>query len=487
MYIALNPPPGLNSDDTTFAAEGRWADGSNVRFVDGQPQVIGGWTINAVSATNYSSARAVLSLGGSVYAVASSSAPKLQIDSLGVTYNVSPASTGSGESFFLRRWGSYLLMGQVNGTIYEWQGNTGVIAAALSNAPASIQCMAVTPQRQVLAGGCTTVAGGVNLMCIRGSDLENNNSWTPTSNNNSFEDILEGGGTRICAINNIGPYLGVWTDTSVWLGTFTGDPLQTYRWDRMADDCGLLNSAGSAGEALGIVGSTAFWVSPDKRFWTWTVGDVPKKIPCPIGREFRFNISAQSGARCGGWFNQTFNEVWFFYQDSRDAGTLGTFTRYVALCLSDGSWFRGQMALRALGCGIASDVYPSPYTIELASGRITIHDRSGVTTAGGAALNWYIQSADQYLDNGRRRLMIRGVQPDFEDQVGNVSLTLYMRDRPQSAAVTKGPYTLTPTTTKKDFRASGKVVAVRLSGGAASGSYMRLGKPLFDAVPLGER
>lgn len=36
-------PPGLNGDDTTFAASGRWADGSNVRFWRGRPQVIGGW------------------------------------------------------------------------------------------------------------------------------------------------------------------------------------------------------------------------------------------------------------------------------------------------------------------------------------------------------------------------------------------------------------------------------------------------------------
>jgi len=43
MRIPLDLPPGLNGDDTSFAGNGRWADGSNVRFRLGRAQVIGGW------------------------------------------------------------------------------------------------------------------------------------------------------------------------------------------------------------------------------------------------------------------------------------------------------------------------------------------------------------------------------------------------------------------------------------------------------------
>ncbi|MCA3713020.1 MAG: hypothetical protein IM667_15000, partial [Phenylobacterium sp.] len=43
MRFTLDPPPGLAADDTSFAAAGRWADGSNIRFWRGRPQVIGGW------------------------------------------------------------------------------------------------------------------------------------------------------------------------------------------------------------------------------------------------------------------------------------------------------------------------------------------------------------------------------------------------------------------------------------------------------------
>lgn len=36
-------PAGLVSDDTSMAASGRWADGSNIRFWNGLPQAVGGW------------------------------------------------------------------------------------------------------------------------------------------------------------------------------------------------------------------------------------------------------------------------------------------------------------------------------------------------------------------------------------------------------------------------------------------------------------
>lgn len=36
-------PPGIQGDDTTFAAHNRWADISNMRFYQGRPQTIGGW------------------------------------------------------------------------------------------------------------------------------------------------------------------------------------------------------------------------------------------------------------------------------------------------------------------------------------------------------------------------------------------------------------------------------------------------------------
>ena len=50
MRVVLELPPGLNGDDTTFAASGRWADGSNVRFREGKFETIGGWELLTTTA-----------------------------------------------------------------------------------------------------------------------------------------------------------------------------------------------------------------------------------------------------------------------------------------------------------------------------------------------------------------------------------------------------------------------------------------------------
>lgn len=72
---------------------------------------------------------------------------------------------------------------------------------------------------------------------------------------------------------------------------------------------------------------------------------------------------------------------------------------------------------------------------------------------------------------------------------GGYDLTLFVRNTQESAAVTKGPYSISGSLEKKDFRASGKIVAVKMSsdiGGPYVGG-ISFGKSLFDIVPLGKR
>ncbi len=65
-----------------------------------------------------------------------------------------------------------------------------------------------------------------------------------------------------------------------------------------------------------------------------------------------------------------------------------------------------------------------------------------------------------------------------------MSLTVEARGHPQGDATAKGPYTLAAGTDCICFRASGRIFAFRLS---AAGAGFRLGRPVFDAVTLGEK
>lgn len=501
MLVPVEIPPGLIGDDTTFSTPSVWEDGSNVRFWRGKPEVIGGWTrfIDGIDGKCRGLMNWTNNGGDQLVAIGTNT--KLYVAWGGMLYDITDAGLaagaadgalspgyGSGEygeeeygdirsNFYPRTWsldtyGESLMANPRGETIYWWQNVAATPSAELTNAPASVTSMVVSAERQVIAFGCNEVSSGTfNPLCIRGSDIENVTDWTPGASDNSFEDILEGGG-RIVTARKFGPYIAVWTDNSVYLGQFLGQLGQTYRWDRIAQNHGLIGP-----NAVAIVGQTAFWIGPDFQFRAWSVGGVPEIIPCPIRNDFADNLSEAQGDKIYGSSVTKFSEVWFHYPDARDGNEN---SRYVALNVADGTWFRGIMGRTAF---IDAGVTGFPIATN-ASGQAHYHEYG--RNANGANLDWFLKSADQYLDEGGRHMMIRGIRPDFEDQQGAISLTLSLRKYPQAEAVAKGPFILAEGAGKKDFRASGAVVALTFSG-ASNPSFMRLGKPVFDAVPTGER
>jgi hypothetical protein len=245
MLIPFEPPPGLNSDDTAFAAEGRWADGNNARFRLGRAQTIGGWSKKG--ATAFTTARSTFAWQNQsnqeVVAIASTTAPKLQVNVAGTVSNVSPASITIGTHASMDLYGSTLIVSGNGGGIVQWDGNPSNVATAVTNAPATATCIVVTPERQLLALGTNEeVSTTFNGMCIRGSDIEDITSWTSLPTNNAFEHVLENGGTFIRDARMVGPYVAVWTDSALFVGQFIGDPAQTYRFTRIASNCGLIQN-----------------------------------------------------------------------------------------------------------------------------------------------------------------------------------------------------------------------------------------------------
>jgi hypothetical protein len=503
MLIPFSPPPGLNSDDTIFSAKGQWADGLNVRFHNGKPQPIGGWVgLSDVTATVGSSkCRAIHALdrGGTAYVAfgfaSSGSAPKLLV---GTVANlvvptapsdetpVSLATTSTDWTF--GSWGTTLLACPNGQSLYEQSGTS--TATVVTNAPDNITGILVTDQRQVLALGCNEESSGTfNGRCVRGCDIEDYTDWTTSASNNAFEHILDDDGV-IVAGRKIGSSVAIWTTGSLYLGQFLGDPGQTYRFERIDANCGLIGP-----KAVAILNQRAFWIGTDGRARTWAVGTSPQIIPCAIGKHFIDGIDlgqpvATSGspARMCAVTISKFNEVRWYYPHS-----LGENDSFIALDIDTGLWHRANDPNGVTDYGrtaalehplLATPIYDSPIVSVNTADVITVEE-TGIAGTGSNPYAWHIESAGIYLDEAHRRLMVRSVIPDFEDQSGSISLTLTVRDRPQASATTKGPFTLTTATTKKDFRASGKMFTVKISG--ADSTYARLGKLLFDVVPMGER
>lgn len=504
MRIALTIPPGLASDDTDFSTPA-WIDGSNVRFWRARPQVIGGWTDHLSGSLLTGVCRNLYTWTNSnqLRQTAFGTHTRLQVYSGGALYNITPAGLvdgsqdsssfgagyGSGTystgtysnpqlTYYARTWaldsyGDNLLAVPRGGTLYQWTGNTAAVATEITQAPDVIVHMLVTPERQVLALGCNEEASGLfNPLCIRGSDIENVTQWTTSSANNVFEHILEGGGA-IVAGKLLGSYVAVWTDSAVYLGQFVGAPGQTYRFDRVADQCGLIGP-----NAVHVIGQTAYWIGTEGDFFSWSMGGVPQRIVCPIGLAFKTNnLSTQKEKIAAGGISQ-FGEVWWHYPDTRD-GTENS--RYIAVGTTEGAgWYRGVMARTAI-----QDAAVSPYPLMVTTAGIVYQHEDGTSAAGGV-LAAEIESGDQYLEEGERRFMVKRFIPDFESQTGDVTLTINIRDWPQSAKTAKGPYTVAAGATKTDFRASGRIISMKFSSSATATAW-RLGRPVFETAALGER
>jgi hypothetical protein len=510
MRVSIQIPAGINSDDTTFAAPWRWADGSNVRFRLGQPEVIGGWeqalngdmlsgvcrnllgwsTGTGTTQIAFGTHSHLLAFsGGSVVDISPVGLVPGSINSTGGaagygtglygrgTYG-SPASVYFARTWTLDTYGTWLIANPRGDTIYVWDGDPAHDAEALTNAPDQVTAALVTPERQVLAFGCNEVlSGAYNPMCIRGSAIEDIEDWTPNVDDNSFEDVIEGGG-RIVRALMLGSYVAVWTDTAVHLGSFVGAAEQTYRWDLIASGCGLAGP-----NAVVIVNQTAYWVTPDFQFYAWQIGAPPSALQCPILKEFKDNIVGLQVEKVIAVSVGQFSELWFFYPDSRDGVEN---TRYVAFStIADGTtgalpWFRGQLARTA-----AIDAGPTQYPLFVAFDGTAYWHENG-HSANELPITAFIKTSDLYLDEAERRVLARGIWPDFEGQIGEVSLSLEAKDYPQSTARQKGPYALPTGMPRRQFLAEGRVFTVTFSSDATP-SFWRLGKPSFDIVPTGQR
>ena len=501
MRIPIDIAPGLVTQDTSFRNQGRWEDASNVRFRDGQWEVIGGWE-SLVTTLLTGVCRTIFQWtdNSSALNIAFGTNEKLQLWLGGVLYDITPAgfvagavdgtggagygtgAYGIGEysepstaDFFPLTWsfapyGETLMANPRGQTIYTWENNTANPATALTNAPAEVTYMLVVPQRQVMALGCNEETSGVfNPLCIRWSDIEDPEQWATATNNNAGEYILEGGSRIVCG-RVVGDYVFIWTDVALYMGTFIGDPGETWRFEKLGNHCGAIGP-----NAPVVYSQQAFWIAPDTQFWTCQLGGAPQSIDCPVWREFSDNIAVGQSDKIVGATISKFREVRWFYPDQRDGYEN---SRDITLNLA-GPWCHGKLPRTAF-----VDAGPSDSPIGVTpGGNIYWHERGN--SADGAAFSWFIRSSDFYIGEGDKMLMIRGIWPDFKGQIGPMNFEITTRKYPQAAARLNGPYTLAPNQSKKDFRATGRVANVRFYGSSAP-TYARMGKPEFDATDVGE-
>lgn len=391
-------------------------------------------------------------------------------------YSVGGYSEPSTADFFprtwaLAAWGQQLLANPRGGTIYAWANVTADKAAPLTNAPAKVTHMLVVPQDMVFALGCNQEVSGVfDPLCIRHSSVRKSTEWNTAASTTAREYVLPGGG-RIVAGRVIGSSLLVWTNHSLFLGTYVGALAQPWRFDRIAGNCGLIGP-----NAAVVVGQAAYWLGVDGQVYRYGLGGGVEPIPCAIRDDLFGNITPGQADKIVASSTSRFSEVRWDYPDVRD-GTENS--RYVALSLVGQGWYRGRMARTAM-----VDAGPSQDPIGVtAGGNVYWHERG--QSADGAALSGWLETADQYLSEDQTALVL-GIWPDAKEQVGPINVSIVSRFKPQGEESTKGPYPMVAGEDKVDVRASGRLFRMRFDFNSLPAAW-RLGQIVVDLARAGKR
>lgn len=389
-------------------------------------------------------------------------------------FGIGTYGTPSLDDYFPLTWslaafGGDLLANPRGKTIYTYKVGDPR-AVPLANAPRRVTYMTVAPSRQVLAFGCNQSVDGVfNPLAIRWSDIENSTVWTETSANNAGEWILESGG-RIVTARMVGDYALVWTSMSLFLGTFVGDPGQTWKFERVGANCGAIGPGAPI-----IKSQNAAWIAPDKQLWTYSLGAEPVILDCSIRNMFMDHISTGQDDKIVGSTVSTWSELTWFYPDSRDG-----LENSRAITVGKGGWYPDLIARTAfMDAGPANN----PVGVDPA-GFAYWHEKG--QSADGGILQAFLESTDFYVANADGGVMVNGIWPDFKNQVGVAQLTIYGRQYPQSQERTYGPMALAPGLEQKSFRLANRILRVRMDFASAP-CYARGGNPQFDVSPIGGR
>ena len=503
--------PGIVDDDTVTAINtGNWADASLVRFWRGLAQTINGWETNTTD-TFSGICRGMFAWrdNAGLLNIAIGTHTGLYVWNDGTLYNITPADEAflleDGDDLLLEDGTAFLLestftAGNVDGyggagygtgaygtgdygsptevdafpltwsfysfgealiacprgqAVYIWNNNTAAPAVRVSGAPTRNTWVAVTKERQIICYGTLEEVSGVyNPRCIRWSDFETTTTWTTTATNNAGEYILESAG-RVVSARKTAQGFFVWTEAELFFQTFLGDPSQTFLFQRQGTGCGLIGP-----NAATVSGSTAYWVTPGVEFLTAGIGAEPQGLQSPLRRELFDNLAPVQQEKIYAATLSRFNEVWWFYPDVRDGDGLEC-SRAVCVSTVGNGWMKHQLARTAY-----IDSNPMEYATACdPSGYIYWHEKG--TSANGGVMNAFAETGDIRMSEGASVMLMRGMWPDFDDQVGSVSLTVRTKLYPQDSYVSFGPYALAVGATKRDFMASGRFISLKLESNTA--------------------
>ena len=257
------------------------------------------------------------------------------------------------------------------------------------------------------------------------------------------------------------------------------------------------------------IDGTAFWMSNNGFFmFDGTV----KSLPCSVEDYVYDQADTTKGQQIYAGLNNQFTEVtWYYPSTNSEYNDQYVVYNYGAggEKLPGGVWYIGTESRTTW---IDASVYPKPFATKFNSSETgTFQVIVGESGLGQTVLFEHEVGTDQVNPDGSTTtvtsfvksydfdlqaegtagevfLAVRRFIPDFKDLQGNAQVTLAVKRYPQqSETITAlSPFTITPTTDKKDTRARGRFVSIKIENSSNSETW-RFGTMRLDIQPDGRR
>ena len=509
---------------------------SNSDFEDKNFQVTSVTSSSVFTITQSSNASGTVSTGGSLELIPYEPVgPRAQ--SYGYGWGTDTWGTGAwGEAssandvtlepglWSLSNFGQVLVATIANGKTFTWnagastplevRASTATSGFTTTNNPTATRVTLVSPTtRHLIHLGTETTIGSASTqddMFIRFSDQEDINDYVATAINSAGSQRLQDG-TKIIGALKAKETILVWTDNALYTMKFIGAPF-TFGFEQVGTNCGLIGK----NAAVEIDGS-AFWLSPNGFFmFDGTV----KSLPCSV-EDFVFdNFDTTKGQQVSAGINNLYTEVVWYYPSAGSEYN----DKYVVYNYGEqmrgGVWYIGTEARTSW---IDATVYPTPFATKYDStatgtfpvivgesglGQTTLFEHEvgtdqvnpdGTTTTVTSFVKSYDFDLQQRQRSAQGRpsgptiagevfLAMRRFVPDFKTLQGNAKVTLGVKRYPQQSETTTtlSPFTITSSTDKKDTRARGRFVNVKIENDSVSESW-RFGTFKIDVQPDGRR
>ena len=420
----------------------------------------------------------------------------------------------------LDNFGQVLIATIANGKTFTWnagaatplttRASTTTSGFATGSNPTASRVTLVSPTtRHLIHLGTETTIGDTTTqddMFIRFSDQEDINDYAATAINTAGDFRLQDG-TKIIGAIKAKEVILIWTDNALYTMKFVGAPF-TFGFEQVGTNCGLIGK-----NAVVEIDGTAFWLSNNGFFmFDGTV----KSLPCTV-EDFVFNnFNTTKGQQVAAGLNNLFTEVtWYYPSNNSDFND-----KYVVLNYGEQCWYTGTEARTSW---MDATIYPRPYATKYDSTDFgTFPDVVGENGLGGTkyfeheigtdqvnedgsttTVSSFIKSYDIDLEQRQRNaqgrvsgpkvagevfLAMRRFVPDFKTLAGNAKVSLAIKRYPQQSdsTTTLSPFTINSSTTKKDTRARGRFVNVKIENDS-NGEEWRFGTLRLDLQPDGRR